>query len=135
MPKKNPVSAIDRALASVLKGAYKVKGLTQDDLVRETGITATTMQRLMAGNTGWDIEQLFAVADAIGWKDAADYMREAEELAASAKPMSADSANVTRNGTRKGDDWQGEEHALEEWDAAAKPSNTVIEISPDDVTP
>ena len=136
MPKQKPVSPIDRALASVLKGAYKVQNLTQEDLVARTGITPTTMQRLMAGRTSFEVEQLFDLADAIGWKTAQDYLREAEELVKVRGEMSADASNVTRIDTRKGDDvWQGEEHALQEWGAAAKSSDSVIEIDPDDVTP
>lgn len=134
MPAKKDVSPIDRALAGVLRGAYKTRGLTQEELVARTGITLTTMQRLMAGKSSFDVEQLFDLAEAIGWKTAQDYLREAEELASHEK--SADAANVTHINTRKADDtWQGEEHALKHWDAAAKPSSTVIEISPDDVTP
>ncbi|MFF1633936.1 helix-turn-helix domain-containing protein [Leifsonia sp. NPDC058248] len=124
---------IDRALADVLVAAYKGKRMNQATLVEATGIKSATMQRLMAGKTRFDVDQLFAIAEAIGGRSAADYMREAE--ATVARHVSADAANVTHINTKKGDEWQGEDHALNEWDAAAKKSDTVIEISPDDVTP
>lgn len=133
MVEKKSVSDIDQALAAVLKGAYKTRGLTQEELVERTGITTTTMQRLMAGKTAFDIKQLFDIADAIGWKSAQAYLSEAEDLR-SPKTLSAATGNVTPI-KPKGDEWQGEDHALQHWDAAAKNSDTVIEIQPDDVTP
>jgi transcriptional regulator with XRE-family HTH domain len=81
VPAKKDVSPIDRALAAVLKGAYKTRGLTQEQLVARTGITLTTMQRLMAGKSAFDVEQLYDIADAIEWKSAQDYLRDAEALA------------------------------------------------------
>ena len=42
---------------------------------------------------------------------------------------------MDRKGQSEEFEWQGEEHALNELGAAAKPSETVIEINPDDVTP
>ena len=36
---------------------------------------------------------------------------------------------------KKGDGWQGEDYAIEELDAVAKPADSVIEINPDDHTP
>jgi transcriptional regulator with XRE-family HTH domain len=80
VPAKQNVSPIDRALASVLKGAYKTRDITQEQLTARTGISKTTMQRLMAGKSAFEVEQLFALADAIGWKTAQDYLREAEAL-------------------------------------------------------
>lgn len=80
MPAKKDVAPIDRALAAVLKGAYKTRGLTQEELTARTGITLTTMQRLMAGKSSFDVDQLFGLAEAIGWKTAQDYLREAEQL-------------------------------------------------------
>jgi transcriptional regulator with XRE-family HTH domain len=81
VPAKNDVAPIDRALAAVLKGAYKTRGLTQEELASRTGITLTTMQRLMAGKSSIGIEQLYDLADAIGWKTAKEYLGEAEQLA------------------------------------------------------
>lgn len=140
MPENRTASPIDSALADVLVAAYKGRRMSQAQLCEATGISVPTMQRLMAGRTRFDVEQLFKIADAIpDGKTAADYVREAEALVAERahdSGMSAAPANVTHINTRKGDDaWQGEDHALENWDAAAKPSDTVIEISPDDVTP
>jgi transcriptional regulator with XRE-family HTH domain len=80
VPAKNDVAPIDHALAAVLKGAYKTRSLTQEELAARTGITLTTMQRLMAGKSSFGIEQLYDLADAIGWKTAQDYLREAEQL-------------------------------------------------------
>ena len=125
---------IDRALADILVAAYKGKRMNQAQLVEKTGIKTATMQRLMAGKSSFDVEQLFEIADAIGTKSAADYLREATEVVAQ-RALSADAANVTHINTRKGDGWQGEQHAREEWDAVAKDSETVIEVNPDDVTP
>lgn len=80
VPAKEDVAPIDRALAAVLRGAYKTRGLTQEDLCARTDITKTTMQRLMAGKSSFAMEQVVALAKAIGWKSAPDYVREAEEL-------------------------------------------------------
>lgn len=113
--------------------------MNQSELVEKTGISVPTMQRLMAGRTRFTIEQVLAISAAIGGKTAAEFVDEAEALAASRADdhqVSGDGANVTRISTKRGSDaWQGEQHALDNWDAAAKPSNTVIEIAPDDVTP
>lgn len=139
MPEERSSSTpIDRALADVLVAAYKGKRMNQAALVEKTGIKTATMQRLMAGKSRFDVDQLFAIADAIGGKDAAAYLREAEEnVHENDASMSAARATVTSitSKSKKGDEWQGEEHAIQEWDAAAKPSATVVEISPDDVTP
>ena len=140
MPENRTASPIDLALADVLVAAYKGRRMNQADLVEATGISVATMQRLMAGRTRFDVEQLFKIADAIpDGRTAADYVTEAEGLVAQRAGhggLSAAPANVTHINTRKGDDaWQGEEHALQSWDAAAKRSDTVIEVNPDDVTP
>lgn len=126
---------IDRALADVFLAAYKGKRMSQAQLVELTGIKTATMQRLMAGKSRFDVDQLFAISEAIpDGRTAADYVAEAE--ASMQKGMSADPANVTHINTKKGGNaWQGEEHALQNWDAAAKRSDTVIEINPDDVQP
>jgi transcriptional regulator with XRE-family HTH domain len=79
VPAKEDVAPIDRALAAILKGAYKTQGLTQEDLVARTGITKTTMRRLMAGQSSFGVEQMFDISDAIGWKTAREYLAEAEE--------------------------------------------------------
>lgn len=123
---------IDRALADILVSAYKGRRMSQADLVDATGIKTATMQRLMAGKSRFDIDQLFAIADAIGTKTAAEYVAEAEREVA-AHHVSGAPANVTHINTRKGADWQGEQHAIEDLDAVAKTS--VVEIAPDDVTP
>lgn len=86
---------IDRALADVLVAAYKGKRMNQAALVEKTGIKTATMQRLMAGKSRFDVDQLFAIADAIGGKDAAAYLREAEENVQQNDSMSADRATVT----------------------------------------
>lgn len=93
MPAKKDVAPIDRALAAVLKGAYKTRGLTQEELTARTGITLTTMQRLMAGKSSFEVDQLFALAEAIGWKTAQEYLREAEQLLQQEAAETAD--NVT----------------------------------------
>ncbi|UAJ79994.1 helix-turn-helix transcriptional regulator [Leifsonia sp. ZF2019] len=127
---------IDRALADVLVAAYKGRRLNQAALVEKTGIKPATMQRLMAGKAQFDVDQLFAIADAIGTRTAADYLREAEANVDEAS-MSQAPSNVT-DITSKGDKefvWQGEENAYEEWDAVAKSQDSTIEIDPDVHTP
>jgi hypothetical protein len=34
----------------------------------------------MAGKSAFEVEQLFDIAEAIGWKTVQDYLREAEQL-------------------------------------------------------
>lgn len=57
---------INQAMADALVAAYKGERLTQADLVRETGINPTTMQRLLSGKSDIDVIQLAKLADAIG---------------------------------------------------------------------
>jgi transcriptional regulator with XRE-family HTH domain len=77
---------IDRALADVLVSAYKGKRMNQAALVEATGIKSATMQRLMAGHTQFDVDQLYAIADAIGGRTAAEYLEEAAKAIASEAP-------------------------------------------------
>jgi len=108
--------------------------MSQADLVERTGISTATMQRLMAGRTSFDVQQLLLIADAIGGKRTAEYLAEAEETVRLAS-VSEPAANVTPIGKKREIEWPGEERAMQEWDAVAKKSEDVIEIQPDDVTP
>jgi len=134
MPENRTASPLDRALADVLVAAYKGKRMSQADLVERTGISTATMQRLMAGRTSFDVQQLLLIADAIGGKRTAEYLAEAEETVRLAS-VSEPAANVTPIGKKREIEWPGEERAMQEWDAVAKKSEDVIEIQPDGVTP
>lgn len=129
---------IDRALADIFVAAYKGKRMTQAQLVEATGIKTATMQRLMAGKSAFDMDQVFSIAQHIpGGRPAFDYVKEAEAVVAS-QNVSEAPANVTHISTRGGKrefEWQGEEHAYQEWDAVAKSEDSTIEINPDDHTP
>ncbi len=51
-------SDISRAVGDVIYGAYKRQRLSQADLVERTGISVTTMRRLIAGEAEFDVDQL-----------------------------------------------------------------------------
>lgn len=81
MPDERSTSSpIDRALADVLVAAYKGKRMNQAVLCERTGIKPATMQRLMAGKSRFDVDQLYLIAEAIGGKKDFDYLREATDL-------------------------------------------------------
>ena len=71
-------SDISRAVGDVVYGRYKRQRLAQVDLVERTGISVTTMRRLIAGEAEFDVDQLYAIANALG-TSAADILREAED--------------------------------------------------------
>ena len=76
-------SDISRAVGDVVYGAYKRQRLSQAALVERTGISVTTMRRLIAGEAEFDVDQLFAISNALGIS-AADILAEAEKDVSSA---------------------------------------------------
>ena len=71
-------SAISRAVGDVILGRYKRQRLSQADLSERTGISVTTMRRLIAGEAEFDVDQLLVIATTLG-VSAADILREAED--------------------------------------------------------
>ena len=71
-------SDVSRAVGDIDLGAYKRRRLSQTDLVERTGISVTTMRRLIAGEAEFDVDQLVTIANALG-VSAAGILREAEE--------------------------------------------------------
>ncbi|NEN04734.1 hypothetical protein G3T36_02520 [Diaminobutyricibacter tongyongensis] len=67
MAEQQHVSRIDHDLVAILKGAYR-PAATRSDLAERTGIKIVRVQRLMAGKSGFTIEQLYAIFNAIRWK-------------------------------------------------------------------
>ena len=135
-PEGTTATPLDRALADILVAAYKGKRMNQAALVEKSGIKTATMQRLLAGKARFSVDQLFELAKAIGGKSAAEYYAEAEAAVRDeTDAMSVGRATVTPISSKKGSKWQGEDYAIEELDAVAKSSDSVIEINPDDHTP
>lgn len=56
---------VNRALADVLRGAYKQEGFTLPTLAAAAGIPNTTLQRIMAGNSPVTMGDLEAIAVAV----------------------------------------------------------------------
>lgn len=75
---RRQASAISRAVGDVILGRYKRLRLSQADLSERTGISVTTMRRLIAGEAEFDVEQLLVIANTLG-VSAADILREAED--------------------------------------------------------
>jgi transcriptional regulator with XRE-family HTH domain len=75
---RRQASAISRAVGDVILGRYKRLRLSQADLSERTGISVTTMRRLIAGEAEFDVDQLFVIASTLG-VSAADILREAED--------------------------------------------------------
>lgn len=71
-------------MGDIILGAYKRRRLSQADLVERTGISVTTMRRLIAGEAEFDVDQLVTIANALG-VPAAGILSEAEEQALGAK--------------------------------------------------
>lgn len=76
-PARRRASEISRAVGDVVFGRYKRLRLSQADLVARTGISVTTMRRLIAGEAEFDVDQLVIIARALG-ATAADILWEAE---------------------------------------------------------
>jgi transcriptional regulator with XRE-family HTH domain len=82
-------SDISRAVGDVVLGRYKRLRLSQADLVERTGISVTTVRRLIAGEAEFDVGQLWLIADALNVSPA-DVLWEAE--------MSLSAASSTQGG-------------------------------------
>lgn len=78
MPDLTPY--VTPALAAELVSAYKGERLTQAKLVEATGISPTTMQRLLAGKSVVEVPQLIAIAKAVK-VDADELLARAERRA------------------------------------------------------
>lgn len=71
-------SDISRAVGDVVFGRYKRQRLSQADLVERTGMSVTTVRRLIAGEAEFDVGQLWQLAEVLG-ASPADILWEAEQ--------------------------------------------------------
>lgn len=83
---------ITPALAAVLTGAYKKKGLTRLDLADRTGISESSLGRYLNGKLELSAPNFLKLVDAIGDRPALDLyseaLRDAEKMAAEAERVS-----------------------------------------------
>lgn len=93
------VSALNRAMAAVLRGAIASEGISQKQLAAKTGYSLATIQRNLAGERKFNIDQVEKIANALGMS-AADLMSRAVEWR-STRMSEAAPDNVTQLQPRK----------------------------------
>lgn len=84
---------VTQALADELTGEYRKKRLTQSDIVKKSGLSLATVQRLLKGQRAMDATQLVLIAGAIG-VDADTVLRDALKVAQRMSEAAPD--NVTQ---------------------------------------
>lgn len=77
-------SALSKATGAVIRGRYKKIPITQEQLATATGLKLATVQRLIAGKAEFDMDQLWAIADALGTTPTS-LLKEAEDDLASSR--------------------------------------------------
>lgn len=58
-------SALSAALGAVVRGRYRKAGISQETLAARSGLTLTTVQRLVAGKAEFDVDQMYGIAEAL----------------------------------------------------------------------
>lgn len=106
-------SELSIAVGAAVRGRYKKIGMSQDVLSERTGITITTVQRLVAGKAEFDVDQLLAIAEALN-TTVSDITAEAERDLLSAVPRTPISIYTKRN-----EELEPTTQEIEELDAAA----------------
>jgi transcriptional regulator with XRE-family HTH domain len=65
--KDKPPSALNRAMAAVIRGESYALQLSQQDIVKKTGISPATVQRLMKGEQKFNLDQIESFAGTLGF--------------------------------------------------------------------